>query len=252
MRLDGSEGRLRAERRGEAKKFRPEKAICRSIEGGRQEEMKARLQVMKFGGTSVGDASCIARAVEIIAQAAKQNGCIAVVSAMSGVTNRLIEAAKKAQTGNSGEAAAVVDALRQQHEAALTSLIQHQEERVRIQQRMEEVLAECMRIALERCERQKTGESKPMPTPNRPGPGRHIPAQVKRVVWKRDDGKCAYVGPTGKRCGSTHQVQFHHEHAHALGGSATVENISLRCRAHNIHEARKDFGEEHMSLFLGS
>ncbi|PYU54790.1 MAG: aspartate kinase, partial [Acidobacteria bacterium] len=69
--------------------------------------MKARLQVMKFGGTSVGDASCIARAVEIIAQAAKQNGCIAVVSAMSGVTNRLIEAAKKAQTGNSGEAAAV-------------------------------------------------------------------------------------------------------------------------------------------------
>src|SRR5207302_4115376 len=112
----------------------------------RQEEMKARLQVMKFGGTSVGDASCIARAVEIIAQAAKQNGCIAVVSAMSGVTNRLIEAAKKAQTGNSGEAAAVVDALRQQHEAALTSLIQHQEERVRIRQRMDEVLGEGRRL----------------------------------------------------------------------------------------------------------
>src|SRR5438309_2928465 len=108
--------------------------------------MKARLQVMKFGGTSVGDASCIARAVEMIAQAAKQNGCIAVVSAMSGVTNRLIEAAKKAQTGNSGEAAAVVDALRQQHEAALTSLIQHQEERVRIRQRMDEVLGEGRRL----------------------------------------------------------------------------------------------------------
>src|SRR5437588_215586 len=108
--------------------------------------MKAQLQVMKFGGTSVGDASCIARAVEIIAQAAKQNGCIAVVSAMSGVTNRLIEAAKKAQTGNSGEAAAVVDALRQQHEAALTSLIQHQEERARIRQQMEEVLAEGRRL----------------------------------------------------------------------------------------------------------
>jgi len=146
VRLGGSEGKLRAARRGEAKKFGPKKAICRSIEGGRQEEMKARLQVMKFGGTSVGDASCIARAVEIIAQAAKQNGCIAVVSAMSGVTNRLIEAAKKAQTGNSGEAAAVVDALRQQHEAALTSLIQHQEERVRIRQRMEEVLGEGRRL----------------------------------------------------------------------------------------------------------
>src|SRR5207237_9931233 len=120
----------------------PQQALCRYIEGGRQEGMQPRLQVVTFGGTSVGDASSIARAVEIIAQAAKQNGCIAVVSAMSGVTNRLIEAAKKAQTGNSGEAAAVVDALRQQHEAALTSLIQHQEERVRIRQRMDEVLGE--------------------------------------------------------------------------------------------------------------
>ena len=83
--------------------------------------MKARLQVMKFGGTSVGDAACIARTAQIIAKAAKENSCIAVVSAMSGVTNRLIEAAKKAQTGNKGEAAAVVDGLRQQHQAALTS-----------------------------------------------------------------------------------------------------------------------------------
>ena len=57
--------------------------------------MKARLQVMKFGGTSVGDAACIARTAQIIAKAAKGSGCIAVVSAMSGVTNRLIEAAKK-------------------------------------------------------------------------------------------------------------------------------------------------------------
>ncbi len=73
--------------------------------------MKARLQVMKFGGTSVGDAACIARTAQIIARAAKENGCVAVVSAMSGVTNRLIEAAKKAQAGDAGEAAAVLDAL---------------------------------------------------------------------------------------------------------------------------------------------
>src|SRR5712691_7900774 len=45
-------------------------------------EMKVRLQVMKFGGTSVGDASCMARAAQIIAQAARENRCVAVVSAM--------------------------------------------------------------------------------------------------------------------------------------------------------------------------
>src|SRR5260370_7636142 len=63
-------------------------------------EMRPRLQVMKFGGTSVGDAECIARTAQIVAKAAKENPCIAVVSAMSGVTNRLIEAARKAQAGD--------------------------------------------------------------------------------------------------------------------------------------------------------
>ena len=62
--------------------------------------MKSPLQVMKFGGTSVGDASCISRAAQIIAAGARAGKCVAVVSAMSGVTNRLIEAAKLAQSGN--------------------------------------------------------------------------------------------------------------------------------------------------------
>jgi len=109
-------------------------------------EMKARLQVMKFGGTSVGDAACIARTAQIIAKAAKESGCIAVVSAMGGVTNRLIEAAKKAQEGNTGEAVAVVDALRKQHEAALTTLIHHENERARIRRCLEGVLAEGRRL----------------------------------------------------------------------------------------------------------
>ena len=56
--------------------------------------MSAKLQVMKFGGTSVGDAACMARTAQIIAAAARKNSCIVVVSAMSGVTNRLVEAAQ--------------------------------------------------------------------------------------------------------------------------------------------------------------
>src|SRR5437879_474318 len=109
-------------------------------------EMKARLQVMKFGGTSVGDAPCIARTAQIIAKAAKENRCVTVVSAMSGVTNRLIEAAKKAEAGNAAEASAILDTLRQQHETALASLVQHEHERAHIRQRMEEVFAEGRRL----------------------------------------------------------------------------------------------------------
>src|SRR6266436_2673081 len=40
-----------------------------------------RLRVMKFGGTSVGDASCIARVVEIIRAAARESNVAVVVSA---------------------------------------------------------------------------------------------------------------------------------------------------------------------------
>ena len=108
--------------------------------------MKPRLLVMKFGGTSVGDASCVARTAKIIAGVAKENPCVVVVSAMSGVTNRLIEAAKTAQAGNATEAEAIMDALRQQHETALLSLLSDEQKRGRLRQRMEPVLAEGRRL----------------------------------------------------------------------------------------------------------
>src|SRR5215468_9962892 len=108
--------------------------------------MKKRLQVMKFGGTSVGDASCITRAAKIIVNAAKEFRCVAVVSAMSGVTNRLIEAADHARAGNAGEAAAILESLRKQHETALSSLVRQEEERQPIRQRLQEVLSEGRRL----------------------------------------------------------------------------------------------------------
>ncbi len=104
--------------------------------------MKHRLQVMKFGGTSVGDAACIARTAQIIAKGAREKACVTVVSAMSGVTNRLIEAANKAQSGNTEEAIAVIDALRLQHETALVSLTQKEPERAEVRKKLEGVLAE--------------------------------------------------------------------------------------------------------------
>src|SRR5438477_12174367 len=101
---------------------------------------------MKFGCTSVGDAVCIARTAQIIAKTAKENAYVAVVSAMSGVTNRLIEAAKKAQAADAREATAMLDTLRQQHETALTSLVQREDERPCVRQRMDEVFAEGRRL----------------------------------------------------------------------------------------------------------
>ncbi len=65
---------------------------------------------------------------------------------------------------------------------------------------------------------------------------RHIPAAVKREVWQRDDGRCAFVGRNG-RCAERAFLEFHHVQPYAAGGAATAANIQLRCRAHNAYEA---------------
>src|SRR5690242_3154478 len=78
------------------------------------------------------------------------------------------------------------------------------------------------------------------PQPASPdGPKRRapIPAEVKRAVWKRDGGCCSFIGPDGRRCGSTWQLEFHHLFEAALGGAPTVDNIALRCRGHNVFHA---------------
>lgn len=108
--------------------------------------MSTTLQVMKFGGTSVGDATCIARTAQIVANAARQNPCVVVVSAMSGVTNRLIEAAKKAATGDSAEGATLVQALRTQHAAAVEALVRDEPTRHAVLQKLDGVLAEARRL----------------------------------------------------------------------------------------------------------
>ena len=85
--------------------------------------MAAGLCVMKFGGTSVGDADCIRRTAAIVQSAAAKGPVVVVVSAMSGVTNRLIEAARRAETGESEFLPGLIGELRIQHESALNALV---------------------------------------------------------------------------------------------------------------------------------
>ncbi len=84
---------------------------------------------------------------------------------------------------------------------------------------------------------------------SRPRPGRaaatrsrHIPARVRRAVWLRDGGRCAFVASAGRRCGERAFLEFHHREPYAIGGEATVANISLRCRQHNHYEGELAFG----------
>jgi hypothetical protein len=69
-----------------------------------------------------------------------------------------------------------------------------------------------------------------------------VPAAVRREVAARDANRCAFVAKNGRRCEETRFLEFHHVVPRAAGGEATVDNIQLRCRAHNGHEVDLFFG----------
>jgi aspartokinase/homoserine dehydrogenase 1 len=91
--------------------------------------MSRPIQVMKFGGTSVGDAGRIRSAAAIAAEASKERAVVMVVSAMSSVTNTLIAAAGKAATGDEAAAEALTRALQEKHHETIGNLISDIENR---------------------------------------------------------------------------------------------------------------------------
>jgi len=75
---------------------------------------------------------------------------------------------------------------------------------------------------------------------------RYIPRHVKQQVWRRDGGQCSFVCESGHRCTERNLLEFDHAVPVARGGQPTVENLRLRCRAHNQYAAEQAFGAEFM------
>lgn len=72
----------------------------------------------------------------------------------------------------------------------------------------------------------------------------HIPWEVSRAVAERDEHKCTFVSPEGRRCGSRGFLQIHHDIAWARGGADTIDNLRLLCAEHNLLLAAQEFGED--------
>ena len=77
---------------------------------------------------------------------------------------------------------------------------------------------------------------RPRPSPGVAPESREVPAEVKRIVFVRDLGRCAFVAKDGHRCDERSRLEFHHVRPFAEGGLPTVENIQLRCQWHNLYE----------------
>jgi len=106
-----------------------------------------------------------------------------------------------------------------------------------------ETIKRALKVLLEDLARKKFAATDRPRASRGPAPGsRYVAAKVRRAVWIRDYGRCAYVAKSGHRCNSRSFVEFHHLDPYGVGGEATVETIELRCRAHNNYEAECFYG----------
>jgi 5-methylcytosine-specific restriction endonuclease McrA len=104
------------------------------------------------------------------------------------------------------------------------------------------VFDRALTLLLQDLERKKLAHTnRPRPARTATPGSRHVPAAVRREVWKRDGGQCAFIGNEG-RCSERGFLEFHHEVPFADGGPASVANIQLRCRSHNAYQAEERFG----------
>ena len=107
------------------------------------------------------------------------------------------------------------------------------------------IIDRALTLLLESLTKRKLGAGAPRSSAPDTGacsaPSRYIPAEVRRAVWLRDGGRCAFIGANGRRCSERSFLEFHHVRPYSAGGPATVENLQLRCRAHNTYEYEANY-----------
>ncbi len=109
---------------------------------------------------------------------------------------------------------------------------------------VETVLERAVDMLVAKLERQrlaKTDRPRDVAPPSEPG---HVPAAVVRAVFERDGARCTYVDARGKRCTCCTWLEIDHIVPRARGGTGDLDNLRVRCRAHNKMWAEQCFGKE--------
>lgn len=82
------------------------------------------------------------------------------------------------------------------------------------------------------------------PAAARPSTRTHLPNEVRRTVFTRDQGRCTWEGPDGTRCNSRAWLEHDHVTPRGQGGSNAAANIRIRCRPHNRLAAEQAYGRD--------
>jgi hypothetical protein len=79
---------------------------------------------------------------------------------------------------------------------------------------------------------------------------RHIPHDVRRAVFARDEARCTWQGPDGVRCESRAWLEHDHAIPWGLGGPSDVAHTRLYCRAHNGLSAELVYGQQTITRII--
>ena len=96
--------------------------------------METKIQIIKFGGTSVGSGERIRRVANIISHKVHDTGedfPVVIVSAMAGITDQLLRIAQLASTGEHDDCETELNSLKQKHLEAANHLSLKHEDRYR-------------------------------------------------------------------------------------------------------------------------
>ncbi len=94
----------------------------------------------------------------------------------------------------------------------------------------------------------KHPRSAPADAAPRPGAD-HVPAAVRREVWKRDRGECQWPVEGGGICGSRLRVELDHVRLRCRGARPIASELRILCAFHNQLSARLALGDEVMDRY---
>lgn len=120
---------------------------------------------------------------------------------------------------------------------------------------LERIFKFCVRAGVERLEARQRGllrQRGPRPTDRRPAARtRHVPRAIRRAVFARDGAHCTFHDEDGNRCCSKTLLELDHIDLYAKGGLHTLENLRVRCRAHNRLHAEQTLGQSLIEKRIG-
>ncbi|HSC85755.1 MAG TPA: HNH endonuclease signature motif containing protein [Polyangiaceae bacterium] len=107
---------------------------------------------------------------------------------------------------------------------------------------LEPVLEKALGLLVAKLEKEKRAKAeRPRPPVTPPAPARParskarpaIPRATVRATYQRDQERCSFVAPDGRRCEQRHFLEIDHRIPWARTHDHSAENLRVLCRAHN-------------------